>query len=118
MAASLLLLGACGDGDDGEVGPSPSDLVGKWTTPDSAVTWAVSDDLIIASLPGAEIETAYTATDTTLEMGEELGSECQSGQIGVYEWEIEDAVLTITLVSDDCSGRGSAVGGISFQRTE
>ena len=68
---------------------------------------------------GGGIETAYTATDTTLEMGEESGAmACASGQIGVYEWEIGDDVLTMTLVSDDCSGRGGIVDGISLQRAE
>ena len=118
VAASLLLLGACGDGDDGQAGASPSDLVGTWEVTDSSVTWDVTEE-VIATTFGGGIETAYTVTDTTLEMGEESGANaCASGQIGVYEWEIEDDVLTMTLVSDDCRGRGSVVGGISLQRSE
>lgn len=118
VAASLLLLGACSDGDDEETGASPSDLVGMWEDTDSDVTWVVTED-VIATTFGGGIETAYTATDTTLEMGEESGAmACASGQIGVYEWEIEADALTMTLVSDDCSGRGGSLGGISLQRAE
>lgn len=115
-AASLLLLGAC---SDGETGASPSDLVGTWEVTAFSVTWDVTDDVIFATTPEGEVETAYTATDTTLELGEESGANaCPSGQIGVYEWEIEDAALTLTLVSDDCSGRGGILDGISLQRVE
>ena len=118
VLASLLLLGACSDGDDGEAGASPSDLVGTWETTDSNVTWDVTEDVIATSFGGG-IETSYTATDTTLEMGEESGAmACAPGQIGVYEWEIEEDVLTMTLVSDDCSGRGGILDGISLQRGE
>jgi hypothetical protein len=117
-AASLLLLGACSDGDDGGIEGSPSDLVGTWEHTDFNVTWEVTDE-VIATTFGGGIETAYTATDTTLEMGEESGAmACSSGQIGVYEWEIEDDVLTMMLVSDDCGGRGGIVDGISLQRVE
>lgn len=114
-AVALLMLSACGSDEEAS---SSSELIGAWEATDSNVTWAVTEDVIATTAAGG-IETAYTATDTTLEMGEESGANaCPSGQIGVYEWEIEDDVLTMTLVSDQCSGRKNALDGISLQRSE
>ena len=121
-AVALLMLSACGSDEESssssEPASSPSELIGAWEATVSNVTWAVTEDVIATTAAGG-IETAYTATDTTLEMGEESGANaCPSGQIGVYEWEIEDDVLTMTLVSDQCSGRKNALDGISLQRSE
>ncbi|MGI9609671.1 MAG: hypothetical protein ACR2NL_05190 [Acidimicrobiia bacterium] len=113
VATCALLLSACSDGDEA----SPSDLLGTWDATNASAVWVITDD-VIASTFGGGIETSYTATATTVELGDDVGERaCPPGQVGVYEWVIEDDVLTMTLVSDDCGGRGGVIGGISLERT-
>lgn len=41
--------------------------------------------------------------------------DCGADQ-GTYEWSIVDDVLTLTLVSEDCEGRGIGLDGRSMTR--
>lgn len=118
FALVSLVAAACGSSGDDDSGPQPEDLIGTWDATNAEVTWEVTDDVITTTFGGG-IETEYTATATTLEMGEDTGElACPSGQVGVYDWEISDDVLTLSLVSDDCAGRGETIDGLSFERTE
>lgn len=113
---------------DGAAAASPSDLIGRWAATNRApgTTWEVGDEVIAANLvvggssdmTRESVETEYTATDTTLEMGDETGTvPCPAGQVGIYEWAIDGDVLTVTLVSDGCQGRAEHNDGMTLERT-
>ena len=93
------------------------DLVGTWLFSRGA-TWEISDDTI--SISGGVVDgMEYTATDTLLELTDQPGpSACPPDQPGTYEWQIDDDVLSLTAVSDDCVGRRNALDGGTFERVE
>lgn len=108
------MLGACGSGDNGQSSGS-SALIGTWVSTEG-VTWEVTEDTITTTRPGGVIVSEYSATDTTLELGDQSGPEaCPPNQPGTYEWDVDGDVLTLTLVTDSC-GRANTLDGISFER--
>ncbi|MFW2380572.1 MAG: hypothetical protein ACN4GZ_02355 [Acidimicrobiales bacterium] len=119
IAVSALLLSACGDEADGtESSDDPSVLIGVWELESVGVTWLVADDTITATTPGGEVVSQYTATDTTIEIGEETGpNACPPGQPGVYDWSVDADTLSLTVVSDSC-GRVNVLDGATFTRTQ
>lgn len=109
LAAALV---ACGSGSD----TAAEELVGTWVSSDGT-TWEVADDSISVLIDSdLVVESMYTATETTLELSNESGPfACPQGQPGTYEWSIDDDVLSLTVVSDEC-GRKDTLDGISFER--
>lgn len=105
-------LAGCSSGD-----PSAEDLIGTWAS-SGGPAWEFTDADSISVSDGVAEGFTYTATGTTLELTE-VGSEpvaCDA--TGIYEWEIEEDVLTLTAVSDECEGRRNALDGITFEREE
>lgn len=135
LAAVALLLGACGDDDTADVAEetttapttaaehreavvsSPEDatepLLGVWEF-SSGVSWEISEGVITVT-DGHVDWFSYTATASTIELMEDAGTgDC--GQPGIYEWEVEDDVLSLAVVTDECSGRHSGLNGATAQR--
>ena len=99
-----------------ELDPLKADrLYGVWSSHWSsplAETWTISDGTIAVD-DGTVPEIAYTATETTIELYQD---ECGRDVPGTYVWVIEGDVLTLTLVDDECSGRGVDLNGAMFER--
>ena len=107
-----LALAGCGSGD-----PSAEDLIGTWAS-SGGPTWEFTDADSISVFGGVAEGFTYAATSTSLELTE-VGSEAPAcEETGIYEWEIEEDVLTLTAVSDECEGRNDALDGITFEREE
>ena len=108
------ILAGCGGADE----PAAEDLVGTWVSPDGQI-WEIMADSTVVSRDGEVlVEQMYTATDTTLELTSESGRlACPPDQPGTYEWEINDDVLTLTAVSDEC-GRKNFLDGATYERVE
>lgn len=113
LVAALVGLGGCSSDDE----DANEDLVGTWLF-SRGPTWEISDDSI--SVSGGVVDGFdYTATNTTLELTDWPGpSACPPDQPGTYEWEIDDDVLSLTVVSDECGGRRDALDGATFERVE
>ncbi|MFO7778126.1 MAG: hypothetical protein R6V28_07240 [Nitriliruptoraceae bacterium] len=113
LVAVAALVGCSSDGE-----AAAEDLVGAWATSDG-IRWVITEDSIAASESDEVIvESTYTATASTFEMADVSGPRaCPESQIGTYEWEITDDVLSLTVASDGCGGRASSLDGISFERT-
>ena len=94
---------------------SPEDLIGTWSD-SGGVTWQIEADAIIVT-GGLVDEQSYSATSTSLEMNDVSGERaCPPSQFGNYEWAIVDDILTLTLISDDCAGRGAYLDGRTLAR--
>ncbi len=96
-----------------------ADLVGIWRsdTPGLNYTWRVTEDTITASIGVGTVGSTYTATKTNLELVDESGQmACPSDQIGTYEWDVTDDVLSLTAVSDECDGRRGTLDGSTWER--
>jgi len=106
-------LGGCSS-DDAD---ASEDLVGTWLL-SLGPTWEISDDSI--SVSGGFVDRMeYTATDSTIKLTDVAGpSACPPNQLGTYEWEINDDVLSLTIVSDECVGRGTVLDGVTLDRVE
>ncbi len=112
LLVAVAALAGCSSDDEAAAG----ELVGTWVSSDD-VTWEVSDDSITSLVGDAVVESRYTATDTTLEIVNETGPiACPQDQPGTYEWDIDNDVLSLRVVSDEC-GRVNTLDGISFERT-
>ena len=68
LAVGALLLVACSDGDD-QADEGSSDLIGTRKDTGPNETWNATDDVITTTFGGG-VETTYTATDTTIELGD------------------------------------------------
>lgn len=82
------------------------------------LTWDVREDSILARHPRYDgtVHADYTAMETTIELTDNSGPFACPGKTGVYEWDITDDVLTLTLVSDECLSR--PLDGIEFERVD
>lgn len=102
-----------------EPDPDPEDLLGTWSTP-AGLTWQIEANSMVSTIPGLGIvESSYSATGTKYEITDVSGEfACAPNHVGNYEWAIVDDVLTVTLISDECEGRGAAVDGQQFTRQE
>ena len=91
------------------------DLIGTWEGP-SGLTWAIGPETI--EITGGVVDSvSYLATADTLRWTDISGPRaCPPNQTGTYEWEVVDDVLSLTLVSDPCGGRGSNLNGRTFER--
>ena len=100
-----------------ETEASPEDLIGTWSGP-GGITWQIEgESIVVTGGPGDGIEQSYSATSTTLEMVDLSGPRaCPRSQVGNYEWTIDDDVLTLTLISDPCGGRGGFLDGYMVTR--
>ena len=91
------------------------DLIGTWEGP-SGLTWAIGPETIEIT-GGAVDSVSYLATADTLQWTDISGPRaCPPNQTGTYEWEVVDDVLSLTLVSDPCGGRGSNLNGRTLER--
>lgn len=106
VAAAVLTTTACGSDE-----PDAQDLIGTWTSAEG-VTWEIGEDSIQVT-GGAVDEALITVTSDTIEWTDVV---CGLDQVGTYEWSIVDDVLTFTLVSEDCEGRGLGLDGRTVTR--
>ena len=104
---ALVALAGCGSSDE----PSAEDLLGTWNA-SFGPTWQIEADRI-AVTGGAVTELSYVATDTTIEVSDDSG--CLPG---TYGWQIEEDVLTLSVVEDDCGGRMDSWNGATFDRAD
>ncbi len=109
FAASMLTAAACGSSASPVDEPSAEDLLGTWNA-SFGPTWQIEADRISVT-GGAVTEIKYVATDTTIEVSDDSG--CQPG---TYAWQIEEDVLTLTVVEDACGGRQDGWNGATFER--
>ena len=91
--------------------PSPDDLLGTWTA-SFGPTWQIEADRI-AVTGGAVREFSYFATDTFIQVSDDSGC-----PFGMYGWQIEEDVLTLTVLTDDCGGRSDNLNGATFERID
>jgi len=107
------LLVGCGSDDEA----SAEDLIGTWQRLSDGTTWEITDDLI--SITDGEVECLdYIATSDTIELTEAGIPLCEEGQVGNYEWDIDDDMLTLTVISDRCVGRKNDIDRNPFERIE
>ena len=114
IAVGLLAMtaGGCGSG-----GSAADDLVGTWED-GSGFTMVINADSTQSGVLNGETiaEGTYTATDSVIELTDAGGPRaCAPNEVGIYEWQIQDDVLSLTLVDDQC-GRQGFLDGISLER--
>ncbi len=90
---------------------SPEDLLGTWTA-SFGPTWQFEADRI-AVTGGSVTEFSYFATDTFIQVSDDSGC-----PFGMYGWQIEEDVLTLSLLTDDCGGRHENLNGATFDRVD
>lgn len=91
--------------------PSPDDLLGTWNA-SFGPTWRFEADQIVVT-GGAISSFDYVAFDTMIQVSDDSGC-----PFGMYGWQIEDDVLTLTLINDDCGGRNDNLDGATFERAD
>ena len=69
---------------------------------------------------GSSIETmTYTVKDSVLKFQKIYGqSSCGGATGGTYKYELKDDLLYLTLISDSCSDRSSALSNSKWARTK
>lgn len=92
-------------------GPSAEDLLGTWTA-SFGPTWQIEADRI-AVTGGSVRELSLFATDTFIQVLDDSGC-----PFGMYGWQIEEDVLTLSLINDDCGGRNENWDGATFERAD
>lgn len=107
VTCALVVFAGCSSSDE----PSAEDLLGTWNA-SFGPTWQIEADRI-AVTGGMVTEISYVATETTIEVTDDSG--CPAG---TYEWQIEEDVLTLTVVEDDCEGRQDIWNGATLDRAD
>ena len=74
-------------------------IVGDWS-----IVWRMDGDFIIGFESDAFVRGAFSVNGSQVTLTDRDGpGRCP--EPGTYEWAFEDSELSLTLVSDDCSGR-------------
>lgn len=92
-------------------GPSGEDLLGSWVA-SFGPTWEFEADRILVT-GGSVRELSYVAFDTTIQFSDDSGC-----PFGMYNWEIEEDVLTLSVLNDECGGRVDNWDGATFERAD
>lgn len=101
------------DGVTFERAQSPIDLLGVWesTNLERPQTWTIAESGILIENGFVESQT-YTATNSTIEL---VDGDCGVLVPGLYDWEIVDDLLTLTVVEDECA-RADTLDGTVLER--
>jgi hypothetical protein len=86
-------------------------LVGTWSRSDLTLTLN-SDGTVTASSGGNTVTGTYQVVGTKITEVDTGGlGACPQSQVGTYSYSISGNTMTITLVSDPCTGRAATVPG-------
>lgn len=91
--------------------PKAEDLLGTWNA-SFGPTWRIEADRIVVT-GGAVSEFSYFATDAMIQVTDDSGC-----PFGMYGWQIDDDVLTLSLLRDECGGRHESLNGATFERAD
>lgn len=136
LATTALLVGACGDDDGAETateegtaatttaGPDRPDsrdgdaLLGTWVSPNAReMSFTADGDFSVTESGEVLAVGTYTATSTTVELVPGSGA-IACAESGTYEWDVEDDILTFTVVNDPCDGRKEGLDGVPRKRVD